>query len=113
MRAFLMTPLKPGLDTSGLEHYGEMVVLHDTPPMLWDTVKLKEETLRSLERHEYDPARDYIVLTGAVIYVALYAMTVCEYVNLKFPEDSTLNVLVYDASKGLYRPIGWPRWKQL
>jgi hypothetical protein len=84
---------------------GAIPLLEESRPSLWDTSALIEGFVDALRSFDYDPAVDYIVLTGRAAYLAFLTIAVWEYMDERYPEDSGVTFKVYDASASRYKEV--------
>lgn len=110
MTSFVPLPLDSRMDRANLSDYGKLIpLLDDFRPSIWEGAALIKSFKTALTEHDYDPASDYIVLTGKTIYVAVLMAALWEFMDEHFPNDSGVMFLVYDAGPGLYKETRLPR----
>lgn len=63
----------------------------------------------ALQHNDFDPAADFIALTGKAVYLAVLVAAVWEYMDANYPTDTGVSFLVYDAGPGLYKEMRLPR----
>jgi hypothetical protein len=114
LSAFLALPLDIRLDPANLAGYGKVTSLLDNHrPSIWDGAALIGAFKEAFERERYDPAVDYIILTGKAIYLAVLMVALWEYLDESFPADTGASFLVYDANSCLYKELRLPRARVL
>lgn len=102
--AFL--PIHTNLPFANLEEFARvMILLGETRPPIWDTAGLMTAYKEALKGQRFDPACDYLVMTGRTIYVVMMMLAVWEYMAENFPDDSGVTVLIYDATSDRYRDV--------
>ena len=102
MTAFLPHQLSDTLDTANLSYYGPVVtLLGKHRPSIWQTDQLVEAYRQALDDALYDPRRDYIVLTGKAVYLAMLVFALADYDEVK--------LLVYDSPSNAYKETKYAR----
>lgn len=96
-------------NVNGAAEYGEICYLFEpnsgrnSRSSIWDTECVAEEIIAALKHHGYDPAIDYICISGNVVPLAIFIATVtAEYGRFK--------ALLFDAKERNYvcRELGEP-----
>lgn len=93
-RAFLLAD-SPTYDTRKAERHGARVFLFDHEPHPLQVGQLATQLRGRLEELAFNPANDYIVLTGNNVSVAI----LCAVVAAQY---GSFNILAYDAKSGYY-----------
>jgi len=83
-------------DTSTASEYGEKLYLVSPHVSAFNVDSFVQALLRSLDEYKYDPATDYIALTGQTICVAFM-------VGILLARYGRLRVLLFDARVGKYQ----------
>lgn len=86
-------------------------LLEGSRPSLWDAGELIQSYVDSLRRFDFDPAVDYIVMTGKAAYLSFLSIAVWQYMDKYYPDDSGVVFLVYNAPTGDYKEVRIPRCK--
>lgn len=83
-------------DTSAASEYGEKLYLVSPHVSAFNVDAFVQSMLRSLGEYKFDPATDYIALTGQTICVAFM-------VGVLLATYGRLRVLLFDARVGKYQ----------
>lgn len=88
-------------DLDGAAEYGQVHYLfqpnsgRNSRSSIWDTENIAEEIIAALNKCNYDPAIDYICISGSIVPLAIYIATVtAEYGRFK--------ALLFDAKDRNY-----------
>jgi len=88
-------------DVSAVKYYSSDIVYIAEQENLspFDTVPFAELVVHKLKMCQFDPANDFICLTGSSVLLSMFlAILVREY-----PFDTQFKILVYDARKSKYQ----------
>lgn len=91
-RVFLLE-VSQNVDVGRALEYGPIVPLFKSTngdkkgkadrPSMWDTEEFKEQILKELEDHKYDPEKDYLLIAGHIIPIVIFvAAVVAEWENI-------------------------------
>lgn len=107
-RIFLLQEPKAHMDLTSLAKYGETITLfvnNEKRPSVFDTEEFGNAVLQRLEQHKFDPAIDYICVTGAMVALttALIAIT-CAY--------DEFMILLFSSNSAQYvaKKVGFMIW---
>lgn len=97
-RVFVLELPRNGMSLANADHFGEVVTLfekHGTRPSIFQLDAFSMAVVRSLQANDYDPAVDYLCLTGSVIACALMLASVAATYG-------AVNVLLFSAGDEQY-----------
>jgi hypothetical protein len=105
MRAYL--PIATNLPLENIRDFAPttLVLLTGDIPTMWNTSELISAFYNALKREQFTPAKDYVVMTGRTVYVALMMLAVERYMTRHYPDDIGYTALVFDGSQGKYREM--------
>ena len=98
-RVFMIMPHRD--DVSRATRFGELTFIydeHDRRPSIFEAAFI-EEALARLDRHQFDPAEDYLLITGNMIPVVLIAAA------LAHECETPPRGLFWDKVAGEYQPM--------
>lgn len=79
-RAIFLEPPGDRFDTSSCSYYGEPLTLYPMgAPMAASRTEFERTVLQALDKIDYQPGSDYIVVSGKVGKIAMYIASVCNY----------------------------------
>ena len=113
-RTFLISDLPRSLNSANLETFGEVVTLLDRPPHIWKADRAIEAIVDALEHEQYEPASDFIVLSGAAVGLVYFGQAVAQYMlsSSDLRNDHGWTALVFNSRDTEYQPITIPLVKE-
>lgn len=107
-RCFFVRSVRDDVDLGDLNEYGEPVFLLDGLN-IWQPKVAIDQIIDALNEHDFEPARDYIVLTGLSTQLVLYGLAVSSLMQSgELENDHSWTALVYRARERRYDPIAIP-----
>lgn len=112
-RCFLLTALPPSFNAANLTELGKPVELFEKSPSIWKAEAAIEEIMDALIAEEFEPASDFIVLSGPQISLVYLALAVEQYMigSKEFGSDHGWTALVFNARDREYQPVPIPLLK--
>jgi hypothetical protein len=95
-RVFIPIMETAPFNTSAAEQYGERIfIFHRISPPVFNAPEVVGIFSLELEAQKFDPAMDFVALTGPTILVALFYALVCKRYD-------RVKTLMFDARSGQY-----------
>ena len=94
-KVFLVEP-NPRYDLRGTRSYGELVFLCSSSLNPFDTSNTIKQIIKSFNNSKYNPAEDYLCMTGQAIMLALF-------LSVALNKYKEVKILLFDARESKYR----------